>query len=284
MDDRNLRTYLAELIGTFALVFVSAGAVIVNDMGGLQPGSIAIALAAGLIYGAMLAVTLPLSGGYLNPAVVIMLWVFRRLDTGRMMALIGVQVLGALLAGVVLVFAFPGREPVLVATHLGTPHLNLGQFDVESYSMAVRIKGIGIELILTFLLVFTIFGTLLDPRAPGWFGPAMHRLGALWVGLVLAVATIVGYPLTGAALNPARWLGPALAQLMIEPLRTQNPLNDHAAYWIGPIAGALLAGWVYTAFVMPPEEAEEKTTSARTTSNVVGASANVGSTLFRARK
>src|SRR5712692_8169272 len=134
MDDRNLRAYMTELVGTFALVLVSAGAVCVSQMGGLQPASISIALAAGLIYAAMLAVTLPQSGGYLNPAVTIMLWVFRRLDSSRTLALIGVQVLGAVMAGLVLRFILPYREDVLIATHLGTPHMNLGQFDAEAFT------------------------------------------------------------------------------------------------------------------------------------------------------
>jgi aquaporin TIP len=282
MDDKNLRAYMAELIGTFALVLVSAGAVVVNGMGGLQPATLSIALAAGLIYAAMLAVTLPQSG-YLNPAVTITLWVFRRLDSGKTLALVGVQVLGALMAGLALRLMLPFREDVFNATRLGAPHLNLVQFGAEKFSLSVRLEGIAIELVLTFILVFTIFATLIDPRAPRWFGPSVQRLGALWVGLVVVVATIVAFPLTGAALNPARWLGPALAELTVESLRLQGPFDDNAAYWIGPIGGALLAGWAYTALILPPEE-EEKTTGHRAGPAVAGMPANVTSTLFRTRK
>jgi len=282
MDDKNLRAYLAEMIGTFALVFLSAGAVVVNQMGGLQPGSISIALAAGLAYAVALAITLPLSSGYLNPAVTIMLWVFRRLDTGKALALIGVQVLGAVIAGLVLRFVLPYREDVLITTSLGTPHLNLTNFGVPDITLAVRIKGIAIELVLTFLLVFAIFGTILDPRAPRWLGQGAFRLGALWIGIVLAVSTILASPLTGAALNPARWIGPALAEMTIEPLRTRGPFNDHAVYWIGPIAGALLAGWAYTALILPVED--EKHHTVTSSPRVGGAAASVTSTLFRARK
>ncbi len=284
MDDKNLRGYMAELIGTFALVFVSSGMACVAVMGGLQPVALLVAIATGLIYAVMLAVTLPLSGGYLNPAIVVTFWVFRRLDTLKACALIGVQVLSSLIAGLALrslLFLFD-REDVLVATRLGTPHLDLTTFGADTFAMGIRLKGIGIELVLTFIVVFTIYGTLLDPRAPRWFGAGAHRLGALWVGLVVLVATLVGFSLTGAALNPARWIGPALAQLTDESLRLQGPFNDHAVYWIGPIAGALLAGWAYTALILPV--AEEEAVASRPASAVGTAPTKVSSTLFRARK
>src|SRR5262245_34644308 len=98
MDDKSLRACMAELVGTFAFVFLSAAAVCVNYLGPLPPEPISVALvsalAAGLIYAAALAVTVPVSGGYLNPAVTIMLWVFRRLTGGRTLGLIGAQMLG----------------------------------------------------------------------------------------------------------------------------------------------------------------------------------------------
>src|SRR5437868_13208789 len=114
MDEKILRALMAELTGTFALVFVSAGAVCVNEMGGLQPGSVSIALAAGLIYAAALAVTLPIAGGYLNPAVTLMLWVFKRLDGVRTAGFIFAQALGAVIAALLLRFILPFREDALV--------------------------------------------------------------------------------------------------------------------------------------------------------------------------
>src|SRR5437660_1450633 len=124
--DKNLRrAYLIELLGTFALVYFSAGVVCVNHLTTpgnqeirsaallpYQPGLVGIALAQGLILAALLTVTVPLSGGYLNPAVALMLWVFNRLDHVRLSWLIGAQILGAVLAGLCLRFTF--EESLLV--------------------------------------------------------------------------------------------------------------------------------------------------------------------------
>src|SRR5262245_33050813 len=185
-DKNSLRPYLAELVGTFALVFLSAGAVLVNQLAAVswhqQPGLgvvtvtdetsaaahpvvigqpplglVGIALTAGCVYAAALAATLPVSGGFLNPAVTLMLWVFKRLDGGRTTWLLLTQVLGAALAGLVLRLVFAGREDVLVAGSLGTPHLNLDAFGAAGTTLGAVLKGIGVETGLTFILVFTLF-------------------------------------------------------------------------------------------------------------------------------
>jgi aquaporin Z len=285
MDDKNLRSYMAEMIGTFAFVFISASSAYIATLGGWgpsdvwrQPGLVWVALASGLMYAATLAMTVPLSGGYLNPAVTIMLWVFRRMDGLRAFALVVVQILGAILAGGILYLVLPTQEPPRMASHLGAPSLNVEYLaPAGSSGLAVTLKGIAIELVLSFLLVIIIFGTELDPRAPRWSRNWANRLACLWIGLTLLSCTIVGFPLTGAALNPARWLGPALWDL------TQHPdaFQYHAPYWIGPIAGALLAGWVYTALVLPPEE-EQRAPAVAVSS--AARPAAVASTLFRAKK
>src|SRR5262249_12907558 len=130
--EKNLRGYLVELIGTFAVVFLAAGAVCVNQAAiltgndGIKPGLVGIALAYGLADAVSLAVVLPYSSGYLNPAITLMLWVFKRLDGGKAAALIFVQLLGAAIAGGVL--RFVGTQAILTAAHLGTPHLNVQAF------------------------------------------------------------------------------------------------------------------------------------------------------------
>src|SRR5689334_3849928 len=130
MDDKNLRAYMAEMIGTFAFVFISAGSAFIATLGGSgtgdgwrQPGLVWVALASGAMYAAALAVTVPISGGYLNPAVTIMLWVFRRLDGMRAFWLVVVQVLGAIIAGGILYLVLPSQEPARMASHLGAPQL-----------------------------------------------------------------------------------------------------------------------------------------------------------------
>src|SRR5258708_34532193 len=150
MDDKNLRAYFAELIGTFALVFISAGAVWVHRLGGLEPWSVSSPLAAGLIYAAALAVTLPISSGYLNPAITLLLWVFKHMDGGKAVALIFVQFLGATLAGFALRLLFPLQESAMIASHMWAPHLNLEVFN--GMSRATMLKGIVIQCVLTFFL------------------------------------------------------------------------------------------------------------------------------------
>jgi aquaporin Z len=285
MDDKALRAAIAELVGTFALVFVSAGIVLVTGLDAVANGLgawrlTAIALACGCVYAGALALTLPLSGGYLNPAVTVMLWVFRRIDGFRACLLIALQVLGAFVAGLVLAFVSPARDDVLAATRLGTPHLNLEALGAAGITMGPLLKGIGIECVLSFILVFILFGLAFDPRMTRGPGGNPLRLTALWLGLVLTAVTFVGFRLTGAAVNPARWLGPALAELTVASLR-HDAFQDHAVYWIGPIGGALLAGWLYTALVLP---SDEEFHAAQAHAPVATAGASASSTLVRARK
>jgi aquaporin TIP len=285
MDEKNLRACMAEMLGTFALVLISAGSQHIASLGGWQPGDVWwqpglvwVALASGLMYAAALAATVPVSGGYLNPAVTIMLWVFKRLDEMQAILLVLAQILGACIAGGVLWLVLPADEPARMASQLGAPHLNLEYLGAAgSSSLAIAVKGICLELILTFLLVLIIFGTQLDPRAPRWSGNWANRLACLWIGLALVGCTIFGFPFTGAALNPARWLGPALWNLT----QHADAFQYHAPYWVGPISGALLAGWLYTALVLPPEvEARPAAAVSPPTARTAAAS----STLSRAKK
>jgi glycerol uptake facilitator protein len=283
MDDKNLRAYMAEMIGTFALVFISAGAICVTTLSGSPKDSVSTAVAAGLaagfIYAAALAVTLPLSGGYLNPALALMLWVFKRLDGAKASGLIAVQILGAALAGMAVRFLFNAREDVLNASRLGTPHLNPEILYASGGLLVPVLKGIAIELVLAFILVFILFGAVFDPRVSRWAGAWATRLTALWLGLTLAAITIVGWAMTGGAVNPARWFGTVIWELTVESLAAQKPFTDHAVHWIGPIAGSLIAGWLYTTLILPPEEDQRVSLPAAASSG-----AAVGSTLIKARK
>jgi MIP family channel proteins len=277
--DKNLRPYLSELIGTFALVFLGAGTVCMYHLAVLpgqpQPYVVGIALAEGFILASMLSATVYVSGGYLNPAVTLMLWVYKRLDGERCAWLIGAQILGAVLAGLCLRPLF--TPELLMKSHLGTPHLNMLAFGAASPDAApafgTLLSGIGIELVLTFVLTFAIFATMIDPRGP--------RLGGLAVGLALTAAIFMGYGLTGACTNPARWLGTVVWELTFPSTFQGGPFRDHAVFWIGPIVGALLAGGIYTTLILPPEE-EGK--AAPGTTAPATAPVGAGSTLYRAKK
>ncbi|HYV36406.1 MAG TPA: aquaporin [Gemmataceae bacterium] len=249
MDTVLRRGFVAELLGTFAVVYFSAGAVCVNlltttgsqpglaPLHALQPGLIGVALAHGLVVAAALAVTVRLSGGYLNPAITLMLWVFNRLDNKRTGLCLLAQLAGAVLAVTCLRFTFD--DSVLKYARLGAPHLSLDAF--KKIDTASVLAGTGIELILTFFLVFAIFGIgreANDPERAAW--PA---------GLMLIAGTILAGPLTGACANPARWIATVLWEQLA--LEQTNPWADTFVYLAGPTVGALAAGVVVFRILLP---------------------------------
>jgi aquaporin Z len=131
-------------------------------------------------------------------------------------------------------------DVVLADAHLGAPHLDLQFFGGSRQglpTLAMLTSGIGIELTLTFILTFVIYGTCIDTRGP--------LTGGLMPGLTQAAAVMMAFPLTGAALNPVRWLGPVVWESSLNGLAW----SDHSVYWIGPLFGALLAGLVYERIV-----------------------------------
>ncbi|MBX6331852.1 MAG: aquaporin [Gemmatimonadaceae bacterium] len=216
-----LRHFTAELIGTFALVFVGSGAILLSKAPGSTIGLVEIALAHGLILSIMVTATMRISG-HLNPAVTLGFVATQRI--GGLMAGIYIvaQVLGAILAAYALKALFPAA--LYEAARGG------GQFvalDVSS-AQAYLLEGIG-----TFFLVFAVFGTAVDPRAP--------KVGGWAIGLTVAADILTFGPLTGAAVNPARALGPAVASGIYE---------GQLIYWIGPIIGGVLAALVYEHLLM----------------------------------
>ncbi|OLE66938.1 MAG: aquaporin [Acidobacteria bacterium 13_1_20CM_2_68_7] len=212
----------AELIGTFALCFIGAGAICTNALTKGGVGLIGIAMAHGLVLSIAVSCTMAISGGQLNPAVTCALWATGRIkDPAQVAQLIVSQLVGAVLAG----FCLKGlyAEAVWQGVHLGTPALGYG---------ITPVQGTFLEAILTFFLVFAVYGTAVDAKAP--------KLGGFGIGLTIAFDILMGGPLTGAAMNPARAFGPALAA---------GYWNNQPVYWIGPILGGVAAGWVYDRFL-----------------------------------
>ena len=211
---------LAETVGTFALTFVGAAAICTDAYSGGQVGLLGIAVAHGLILSIMITATAHISGAHVNPAVTLAALLSRAIGLRHAMCYVVVQLIGAVLAGLMLTATFAADvwQPVV----LGTPVLGPG---------VAPGTGIFIEAILTFFLVFTMLQVAMDPRAP------RHVYGFA-IGLVLTANILVGGPLTGAAVNPARAFGPALASWT---------WNAHHVYWIGPFLGALIASVVYGA-------------------------------------
>jgi glycerol uptake facilitator-like aquaporin len=251
MDTKLQRMFLIELVGAFGLVLFSAGLTCINQMTqpagmsgttaltGHQPGVVGVALGQGLILAALLALTAPVTGGYLNPAIALMLWVFGRLETPRAAALIGAQFLGGLLAAICLRFLFDNE--LLQVSHFGAPHVNALAY--HPIAEPTLLTGALIELLLTFFLVFAIFGLA---------GPDALKLG-LVAGMIATVCALFGFALTGAALNPARWLGPTLVETISSTHSTRIPWADTLVYLAGPILGSL-AGGFFVFKVMPGEK------------------------------
>lgn len=211
------RAGAAELVGTFALVFIGAGATVTSGFGLDLTG---VAIAHGLVLGAMVSVTAPLGAGMLNPAVAIGLWVAGRLSTARTIVVIAAQLVGAVAGGFLLRSLVP--DTAFSAASGGTP--------VVASTLPAG-KAIVVEAVCTFFLVFAVFGAMVDERAPS------RRAAGLTVGSVFAFGILAFGPLTGAAMNPARWFGPALA----------SGLWDDWFVWIvGPVSGGIIAAVLYS--------------------------------------
>jgi aquaporin TIP len=250
MEKKLQRIVFIELVGVFGLVLFSAGLVCVSQMtvpeghtGAApqtlqQPGVLGIALGQGLILAALLALTAPVTGGYLNPAVTVMLWVFNRVETPRAAWLIGAQLLGSVLAAVCLFFTF--KITLLQDARFGAPHVNVLAY--PDPGQRALFTGVVLELLLTFFLVVAIFGLT--------EGEAL-KLGMV-AGMIATVCTLFGLSLTGAALNPARWLGPTLLE-SLNPTRAA-PWSDSLVYLAGPILGALLGGFFVFKVYQPKEK------------------------------
>jgi len=218
----------AEAVGTFVFVLVGAGSA-VGTASLLSPlsgtGVLVAAFANGLGLAMAVSATLGVSGGVLNPAVAVGLWVGKKLSSRDLFPYIVVEFLGATLAGLALVASFPSS--------LG----NTVQWGAPTLSGLLNVwQGTAIEALLTFVLVIAVYGTAVDPRAP--------RIGGLGIGIAVLADVLVAGNLTGAAMNPARAYGPMIAG------------GFYPGYWyiylVGPILGAALAGLVYRYLIESP--------------------------------
>ncbi len=218
----SLRHFTAEFIGTFALVFLGGGAIMMTKNPGTGAGLVEVALAHGLILAVMVSATMRVSG-HLNPAVTLGFLAVRRIEP--MMA--GLYIFAQLLGGIAAAYALRGLLPemLVTATRVGGQSVAL---DVSF------VQAVILEAIATFFLVWVVFGTAVDTAAP--------KIGGLAIGLVVAADILAIGPLTGASMNPARSFGPAVAS---------NVFEGQLVYWIGPIVGGVLAALLYDRLFIP---------------------------------
>jgi MIP family channel proteins len=222
----SFQKFAAEFLGTFALVFFGAGAVCADrylqSSGGI--GLLGIALASGLAMAIMVSALGHISGGHFNPAITIGFWVTKRIGTMEAFLYWAAQILGGVVAAFLLRAIIP--EEIWRAVALGTPEL------VRDFS---RLSAMVLEAVTSFFLVLVFFATAVDERG------AFRSIAGFGVGLTVTLGILVIAPFTGAAMNPARAFGPALAS---------NHWTNWGVYWIGPLAGGFLAGLLYDALYL----------------------------------
>ncbi|MBZ5703033.1 MAG: aquaporin [Acidobacteriia bacterium] len=212
---------VAEFIGTFTLIFIGAGSICADQFlhGTGGPGLLGIAIAHGLAIAIMISALGHICGGHFNPAVTIGFWVTKRLSTLEALGYWVAQLAGGVAAAFLLKMVVP--EDTWRAVALGTPDL------ARDFT---RGNGMILEGVMTFFLVLVVFATAVDEKG------AFNKIAGFGIGLTITMDILMGGPLTGAAMNPARAFGPALAS---------GHWSNHGVYWIGPLAGGFLAGLLY---------------------------------------
>jgi aquaporin Z len=190
----NIRKLVAECFGTYALVFAGTGAIVINDSTGGAISHIGIALTFGLIVLAMIYAIGEVSGCHLNPAVTIGFCVDGRFGLSMVLPYISSQVLGAVLASLTLRAMFP-------------EHGTLG----ATFPTGSAVRSFILEFNLTLILMFVILSVSSGSREKG-------ILAGVAIGAVVALEAMFGGPISGASMNPARSLGPALVAMKMDYL------------------------------------------------------------------
>ncbi|MGH7492739.1 MAG: MIP/aquaporin family protein [bacterium] len=207
-----MKKYIAELIGTFALVFCGTGAIVINEVTAGMVSHVGIALTFGLIVLAMIYAVGDISGAHLNPAVTCGFWLAGYLPAREIFPFVGSQILGAILASAVLKGLFP------ISANLGA-----------TLPAGTALQSFVLEIILTFFLMFVIINVSTGAKEKG-------ITAGFAVGAVVALEALFAGPITGASMNPARSLAPALFS------------GNFSALWVylaAPFIGASLGVWGY---------------------------------------
>jgi aquaporin Z len=240
MEYDPLRRGFAEFVGTFTLVFVGAGSILTlgklfapvlrqgPDAAAVYTGLglVGVALAHGLAIAVMVSAVGHISGGHFNPAITLGFLVTRRIAPSLAVVYWSMQFAAAAVAAALLRWIFEAEPRTLV--NLGAPTLGTG---IDHW------QGLVIEIVLTFFLVWVVFATAADP------GGSFKSIAGLAIGFTITLDVLVGGPLTGAAMNPARALGPQLLQ---------REWDDAWVWYAGPFAGAVLAALAYEWLYLRP--------------------------------
>src|SRR5690348_17298225 len=237
------RRATAEFVGTFWLVFGGCGtAVLAATFPNLGVGLLGVALAFGLTVLTMAYAIGHISGCHLNPAVSVGLVVGRRFPASELPAYAIAQVLGGVAGASVLYLIASGKEGFSLAA--GFAANGYAAHSPGGYSLGSALLA---EVVLTFMFLMIILGST-DRRAPQGFAP-------IAIGLGLTLIHLIGIPVTNLSVNPARSTGPAV-------FVGGWALQQLWLFWVAPIAGAVLAGAVYSIFAEAPASAQRSAAAA----------------------
>lgn len=217
-----VRRCAAEFVGVFAVVFVAAGGA------AYAQSPIDLALAYGLVIAVFVSAFGPVSGGHFNPAVTLGYLVTRRITAVLAVAYWVTQFAAAALAGLLLKYVLP--TAARSAGHLGAVHIGSG---------ATSGTAVVVETVLTFFLVWVVFATAVDERG------AFRQIAGLAIGFAIAFDVLMGYGISGAAMNPARAFGPQL---------DGHQWSHFWVWYVGPFAGAVIAAALYELLYLRPKE------------------------------
>jgi aquaporin Z len=216
---------IAEFLGAFALTFFGAGAICADQLirhGAFGPiDLLLIAAAHAVVLGVMVSALGHISGGHFNPAVTMAALIGRHIGPALAVMYWATQLVAAIAAAGLLLYFFP--TAVTKAVSIGAPAPGPGVDVTHAFV---------IEIVLTIFLVTVVYATAIDPR--GAFG----KIAGIAIGAVLFFDILVGGPLTGAAMNPARAFGPAIVSGIVDG-------NHFLIYWLGPVIGGAVAALLY---------------------------------------
>jgi aquaporin TIP len=229
-----IKRLICEFLGTFALCFFGIGAIIMTQGSNL----LVIALAHGLAIGLMITAVGHISGGHFNPALTIGLLLGRKISLPESVAYVISQIIGAVAACLVLITIFPKelRDAVGFGIPAVGPGINIGGVQIGFDNTNALIA----EIVMTFFLMFVVYGAAVDTRS-------VKAIAGLAIGLTISIDIMMGGNVSGAAMNPARYLGPAIVD---------GNFDDFWIWIVGPIVGAIIAAIIYV-FVLYPEINEQ---------------------------
>src|SRR6478609_4381553 len=233
-----MKRLICEFLGTFALCFFGIGAIIATQG---TNNTLVVALAHGLAIGLMITAVGHISGGHFNPALTVGLLLGRKITLPESVAYIISQIIGAVAACLVLITIFPKelRDAVGFGIPAVGPGINIAGVQIGFDNTNALIA----EIVMTFFLMFVVYGAAVDTRS-------VKAIAGLAIGLTITIDILMGGVVSGAVMNPARYLGPAIVD---------GNFDNFWIWIVGPIVGAIIAALLY-AYVLYPELYEQPDT------------------------